>query len=87
MLLAAHAIAQPPRPASEAECRSHAATQANEEFMARDSSVRRTTPFQSDGRMRDPYAGSQQQQLGVQRAAREKALYDACVEELRGKSD
>ena len=70
-------------PKTNAECTAYAIQQSNEEFMAQDSSVRRNSPFQSGpGGTRDPFTDSQRQQLSVDRAGRERQLYDACVVRL-----
>ncbi len=72
------------QPRTNAECTAYAIQIANEEFLARDSSVRHTSPFQSGpAGTRDPYADSQRQQLNIDRAARERQLYDACIERLK----
>lgn len=74
------------QPRTSAECTAYATQKANEEFLAQDSAVRRNSPFQTGaGGARDPYADSQRQQLGMDRSAREKQLFDACVARLNQK--
>ncbi|MGE3907577.1 MAG: hypothetical protein AB7F36_16615 [Reyranellaceae bacterium] len=71
------------RPDIEAECTAYAQQTAAEEYLARDSTLRQTSPFQSGpAGTRDPYVASQRQDLAIQRTAREKELYDACVARL-----
>lgn len=67
-----------------AECRAFAVQRSNEEFLAHDSSLRRTSPFQTGpAGMRDPWTDSQRQDASIDRAAREQLLYDACLEWLK----
>jgi len=69
---------------TSAECTAYAIQRSNEEYMAQDSSVRRNSPFQTGpGGARDPFTDSQRQQLDIDRAARQKQLYDSCVEHLK----
>jgi hypothetical protein len=66
------------------ECRAFAVQRSNEEFLAHDSSLRRTSPFQSGpAGMRDPWTDSQRQDANIDRAVREQLLYDACLEWLK----
>ena len=70
-------------PDIKTQCTAYAQQTAAEEYLARDSTVRRTSPFQSGpGAPRDAYADSQRQQLAIERTGREKELYEACVARL-----
>ncbi len=70
-------------PDIQAQCTAYARQTAAEEYLARDSATRQTSPFQSGPPgTRDPYVASQRQDLVIQRTAREKELYDACVARL-----
>ncbi len=71
-------------PKTSAECTAYAIQRSNEEYMAQDSSVRRNSPFQTGpGGTRDPFTDSQRQQLDIDRSARQKQLYDSCIEQLK----
>ena len=71
-------------PRLPSECRAFAVQRSNEEFLAHDSSLRRTSPFQTGPTgMRDPWTDSQRQDANIDRAVREQMLYDACLEWLK----
>ena len=70
------------------QCTAYAQQTAAEEYLARDSNVRHTSPFQSGpGAPRDAYADSQRQQFAIERTGREKELYEACVARLTGRTN
>ncbi len=72
-----------PAPTTKEECRSYAARQANEDYMAQRSTNRETSPFaRSPSGRPDPLQQSADQQAAIDRAKLEQRLYDDCVAKL-----
>jgi hypothetical protein len=81
--LSVGASAQTSTPGTADECRSYAAQKANEEYMSQVATNRENSPFaRSPSGRPDPLQQSANQQANIDKAGRERQLYDACVAKL-----